>query len=186
MKLTYKTAGLGIAAVAVAILGRVAIAENLDRFGMEEGMDGPGMMAGAVQDLTAADADKDGKISLDELSAHRAARTAAIDSNGDGKLSADELSAMHLQAMTAAAKAMADRMIARLDTDGDALLSAAEMANRNVPQDLFDRVDTNSDGFIDQAEIDAAKAQMKERGGRKGGHGRHSDDEQGEMGDGGN
>ena len=73
-------------------------------------------------------------------------------------MSADELAAMHLQAMTDAAKTMAERMIERLDTDGDGLLSAAEMADRPMPAAMFDRVDANADGFIDQAEIDAAKA----------------------------
>lgn len=184
MKLTHKSAGLGLAAIAVLMLGTAAIADNMGRMGMgDEGRMGDTMMAGPALDLDKADADKDGKVSKDELTAYRAARVAAVDGNGDGKLSADELVAMHLAAMTSAAKSMADRMIENLDSDGDGLLSAAEMANRPVPSDLFDRIDSNGDGFIDQAEIDAAKAHMMERRGRMGGHGHHSRGEHDGMGD---
>ena len=175
MKLTYKTAGLGIVALAVLMLGTAAIADNMGQMRMgDHGMMGGMMMEGPAIDLTAIDADKDGKVSKDELAAFRAARVAAVDGNADGKLSADELAAMHLKMMTDAAKTMADRMIERLDSDGDKLLSVAEMAERPLPIDLFDRIDSNDDGFIDQSEIDAAKTRMMQRGGRMGGHGRHS------------
>ena len=175
MKLTHKTAGLGSAALAVLALGTVAIADNMGQMRMGDGMGGHGMMMdGPVPDLTAIDADKDGKVSKDELTAYRAARVAGVDANADGKLSADELAAMHLKAMNDAARTMADRMIERLDTDGDKALSAAELAARPLPAELFDRIDSNGDGFIDPSEIDAAKAHMRERGGRMGGQARHS------------
>ena len=187
MKLTHKTTGLGIAAMAVLLLGTAAIADNMDQMGKDGGMGDHGMMMGGpVLDLSAIDADKDGKISKDELTAFRAAKVAAVDANADGKLSADELAAMHLKAMTDAAKTMADRMIERLDTDGDKLLSAAELADRPLPADLFDRIDSNGDGFIDQSEIDAAKAKMMERGGRDGGHSRHFFGGHDDNGNGGN
>jgi Ca2+-binding EF-hand superfamily protein len=168
MKLTHKTAGLGIAAVAVLMLGTAAIADNM-------GMDNGGMMMDApVLDFAAIDTDKDGKISKDEMTAFRAARVASVDANADGKLSVDEIAAMHLKAMEAAAKTMAQRMVDRMDTDGDKLLSAAEMIDRPMPTDMFDKVDTNKDGFIDQAEVDAAKANMMQRGGHRGGHDHHA------------
>jgi hypothetical protein len=174
MKLTNRNVGLGIAAVAVLMLGTAAIADNMGQMGMGgHGMGDPGMGEGPALDLAAIDADKDGKISKDELTAFRAARVASVDANNDGKLSVDELTAMHLQAMTDAAKNMAERMIERLDADGDKMLSVAEMANRPIPTNLFDRVDANSDGFIEQSEIDAAKARMEEHGGRMGGQWRH-------------
>ena len=189
MKLTHKTTGLGIAAVVVLLLGTAAIADNMGAMGMGAmGKGGHGMMmGGAAMDLSAIDADKDGKISKDELTAHHAARTAAVDANADGKLSADELAAMHLAAMEAAAKTMAERMIERLDSDGDKLLSVAEMAVSPLPEAMFDRIDTNQDGFIDQAEIDAARATMMERGGKMHGgkHGHDGHDGMG-MGMGGN
>jgi EF hand len=181
MKLTYKSTGLGIVAVAVLMLGSAAIADQMGSMGHGA------MMGGQVLDLTAMDTDKDGKVSKDEMTAHRAARTAAVDANADGKLSADELAAMHLTAMETAAKNMAARMIEQLDTDADGLLSVAELAARPGPEMMFDRIDANSDGFIDQAEVDAAKAAMMDRGGKmRGGHhgkGDHNGHDGMDMGD---
>jgi EF hand len=183
MILTNKTAGLGLVAVAALMLGTAAIADNMGQMRMGDGMGGHGMGDGPALDLAAIDVDKDGKISKDEMTAYQEARVASIDANKDGMLSADELAAMHLQEMTDAAKTMAGRMIELLDTDGDKLLSAAEMASRPMPADFFDRADTNGDGFIDQSEIDAAKARMAERGDRRGGHSRSGDHGKGNGGD---
>lgn len=179
MKLTSKTTGLGIMAVAGLLLGTAAIA---DRVGQ-----GPAMgHMGGMPSLAALDANKDGKVSKDEMTAYRAAQTASVDANGDGKLSVDELAAMHLKKMTDAAKAMAQTMVDRLDTDGDGMLSAAEMLGQPMPTDMFDRLDTNKDGFIDQAELDAAHQAMMQHGhGRDGGwRGRHGDHQDGNWQDG--
>jgi hypothetical protein len=184
MKLTSKTAGIGIMTMAALMLGTAVIADSM---GAGE-MGGAGMMmGGAEMDFAAMDGDKDGKVSKDEVAAFRAARVTAADANGDGKLSVEEISAMQLKAMQQAAGTMAQRMIDRLDSDGDKMLSVAEMMERPMPEAMFDRMDTNEDGFIDQAEADAAKAQMMERGkGRgqhgKGGHDGHKGDHDGQMG----
>ena len=161
MKINSTTTGLGIVALAVLMFGTAVIADNRADMGMGE----PGMMMGGPEfDFAALDADKDGKVSKDEIAAFRAARVTAADANADGKLSVEEISAMHLRAMEKAAGNMAERMVARLDADGDKMLTAAEMMDRPLPENLFDRVDTNQDGFIDQAEADAAKAHMMDRG----------------------
>ena len=165
MKLTSKMAGMGIMAVAGLMLGTAVIADNMGN----GRMDGPATMKGGPQiDIAAIDADKDGKISKDEMAGFRAARVAAVDANSDGKLSVDEIAAMQLKAMEKAASTMAQRMMDRLDSDGDKMLSAAEMMDRPMPADFFDRLDTNHDGFIDQAEADAAKAHMMERSKHRG------------------
>ena len=55
-----------------------------------------GMMRGgpmAGLDFAAVDADKDGKITVAEMTAHRAARFAAADTDKDGKLSRAEFDA---------------------------------------------------------------------------------------------
>lgn len=168
MKITNTTTGLGIIAVAVLLFGTAVIADNR----ADMGMDGPGMMMGGPEfDFAALDTDKDGKISKDEMTAFRAARVAAADANADGKLSVEEIATMQIKAMEKAAATMATRMVERLDTDGDKMLSAAEMMDRPMPEKLFDRVDTNQDGFIDQAEADAAQAAMMDHGrGSRNGH----------------
>jgi Ca2+-binding EF-hand superfamily protein len=164
MKLTNKTVGLGIAAVAVALLGTAAIADNMGHRGMGMGgpmmgMGGP-MMGAPVLDFDAIDANKDGKITPEEIAAWRAAQAKAVDTNGDGKLSVDEIAAMRLKQMTDAAQKMAQTMVDRLDTDGDKMLSAAELVEPPMPPDLFARIDTNKDGVIDKAEADAAQKMM--------------------------
>lgn len=194
MKLTSKTAGFGIMAVAGLLLCSAAVADTMRGMPMGGDMGGPGHGMMPMPSLADMDANKDGKISKDEISAFRKAQTALIDTNGDGKLSVDELAAMHLKAMTEAAKAMAQRMVADRDTDGDGMLSAAEMVGPPVPPDMFDRMDTNKDGFVDQAELDAAKQQMMDHGpgrdGWRGGrHGQHQrpgmDGQNGDKQDGG-
>ncbi len=178
MKPTHKTVGLSLAAVAALMLGTAAIADKMgdmpmsDMMGGHDGMMG-GMMGAGNFDLSAVDTDKDGKISKDEMTAYRTSSVAAVDTNADGKLSVDEIAAMHLKAMEAASKAMAERMVAAMDSDGDGLLTAAELIARPIPAGIFDRIDTNADGFLDQAEIDAAKARMMDRGHMDGGRGGH-------------
>jgi hypothetical protein len=194
VKLTQNNVGLGIAAVAVLLMGSAAIADNMGRMGhgmeMGMGMSGP-MMAPHGFDFDAVDADKDGKITEAEITAWRAAQIAGVDVNADGKLSVDELAAMHLKRMTEAAQTMAQSMVDRMDTDGDAMLSAAEMLAPPVPARLFDRLDTNEDGAIDKAEADAARQAMRgqmrgDRDGRGGDRGGWHHQMPGMNGNGGN
>lgn len=133
----------------------------------ERGPQGGGF---SLQLFDVIDADKDGKVTQAEIDAHRAARVTAADANGDGLMSADELSAMHLAELTERAKAQAAEMISRLDSDKDGLLSAAEMATRAGPEKIFDRIDADSDGAISREEATAAVEKMakwREDGGRR-------------------
>ncbi len=165
MKMNFTLSALSIAAVLAAGLSTVAFADN--RGGM-----GGGMGPMPVFDFATLDADKDGKVTRAEIDAAHAARVAEADANKDGLLSADELAAMHLKMMTERAKTMAAEMVTRMDTDGDKLLSVAEMAARPGLEKIFGMMDADGDGAITQAEADAAKDKMAERGGR-GGKGKH-------------
>lgn len=173
MIVTQKRVGLGIAAVAVALMASGAIADNMNRMnGHGMGTGGP-MMAPSFS-FDTIDANQDGKISPEEVSAWRSGQTAGVDANGDDKLSVEELAAMRLKEMQAAAQDMAQKMVDARDTDGDKMLSAAELLAPPMPGDLFGKLDTNKDGFIDKAEAAAARAAMRdhlrgshaERGGR--------------------
>ena len=189
MKLTSKTAGMGIMAVAALMLGTAVIADSMGTGQMGMGhMGGPDMMMGGPEmDFAAVDADKDGKVSKDELAGFRAARVTAADANSDGMLSVEEILALHMKAMEQAAGNMAQRMVDRLDSDGDKMLSVAEVMDHPMPVAMFNRIDANEDGFLDQAEADAAKARMSERGKKHrqhgvGGHDGHTGGAEGQTG----
>lgn len=126
---------------------------------------GPGQGGMPAFNFDLLDADKDGKVTEAEIAAARTARVTVADANKDGLMSAEELAAMQLAEMTERANAMAAEMIARMDSDGDELLSAAEMAARPGPAQFFDRIDTDGDGAISREEADAAAEKMADRRG---------------------
>ncbi len=134
---------------------------------------GPGGMGGMFMQMPAfeeVDANGDGKITPEEIDAHRTARAAALDANGDGGISLEELTA----AEAAKAAERAQRMMAARDADGDGVLTAAEMMLPPAPDRMFERLDSDGDGALSREEIEAARARMAEsRGDRKGRHGRH-------------
>lgn len=156
---------LALSAVTGAALSTAALAGPGRMGGGEE------MGMGPMLDFAAVDADKDGKITEAELTAWRAAQAVEIDTDKDGKLSATELAAGRLAEMQARATEMADRMVERLDTDGDKLLTASELAARPGPAMLFDRADADGDGAVTQAELDALRDEGPMGHGGKG-HGR--------------
>lgn len=177
MTRTSKLAGVTLATLAAALLATTAMAERGP--GRDHAQGGAPF---AALDFAAIDANKDGKITPEEIDAHRTAQITAADTDGDGLLSADELSALNMSRMSARAGDMAQKMIERMDTDKDGKLSAAEMPARQGGQRMFERLDTDKDGALSEAEIAAAKDRMAERRGGKHRHG----GEQGEHGGRGN
>lgn len=123
------------------------------------------------------DLDGDGSVTLEELQGAREARFAQADTNADGTLDRDEL----LSRAEARAAAGVDRMLERLDADGDGVLSQEEMAEARTgrgrgpnPERIFSRMDADGDGVVTQAEFDAAAERMMERRGH-----RHGDRDRG-------
>lgn len=151
-----------IAALAVlgAVAGSVALAE---KGGMGMGMDGGGRGAMLTQMFDAMDADRDGKVTLAELQAHRKAEFAAADSNGDGVLSPEELSAHQLARMQARMAERSQAMLDRMDSDGNGNLSEDEMGE-GPGERHFARLDTDNDGAISKAEAEAAMQHRGKRG----------------------
>jgi Ca2+-binding EF-hand superfamily protein len=167
---TLKLNVLTFAAVLAASLGSVAVAENMP---MDGDMQGGGMREGGpFLNFDQIDADKDGKITLAEMEAFRAARFAAADTNGDGNLSAEELVAMHAAERAARELQRSADMIAKFDTNADGVLSAEELPQPGNATNMFERIDTDKDGAISKAEVDAAKAAMAEHRGKGKGHGK--------------
>ncbi|MGB5560321.1 MAG: calcium-binding protein [Paracoccaceae bacterium] len=105
------------------------------------------------------DSDGDGGITIAEVKARSSARFVETDTNADGKLSADELTAAVAARAAERAGAGMARMIEWRDSDGDGMLSEAEMAD-NAGSRMFMRLDADDDGTISAEEF----AAMQERG----------------------
>jgi Ca2+-binding EF-hand superfamily protein len=116
--------------------------------------------------FAAIDANSDGKVTQEELAAHRAAMFAAADSNGDGSLNADELAARDLARFTESQPERTARMLDRHDANGDGSLSADEIGEGRM-EDHFARIDTDNDGAISQAEAEAAVDRFAEHRGKR-------------------
>ena len=162
------------AALAAAVLiggaiGLPALAEL--RGGMDRAMqDGPGFGGpgfggrGMMIDFAQMDADKDGKVTLAEITAFRANMVADADTDKDGLLSVDELAAHDVKMVQANAADRAAARVAAQDLNADGKLSVEEMLAPPMPANLFGHLDTDGDGAISQTEFDAAKAMMQEGG----------------------
>ena len=93
--------------------------------------------------------------------ASMAARFGEADADGDGKLSRDEVVARMSERSRNRIEARADRMIARMDDDGDGMLSMGEMQS-GMGGRMFDRLDADGDGAISRGEF-AGMREMRDR-----------------------
>lgn len=116
------------------------------------------------------DANGDGQISREEMTAFRSGHFSEVDTDGDGKLSREEILAQAAKR----AETRVDAMIKRLDSDGDGMISPEEKTRMagDMGQKMFERADADKDGMISKDEFDTAKKRMKDRKGhhRKGDH----------------
>jgi Ca2+-binding EF-hand superfamily protein len=109
--------------------------------------------------LARADANGDGIVTREEMLAEVDARFAKLDANKDGKITHEE------RQVFAEGSPRGGRMMGRTDANGDGTITLEEQ--RAQANKRFDRIDTNHDGKIDQAERDAAMQRMMSmRGGR--------------------
>ena len=152
------------------VLGTAALAE-MGPGGMGPGHGGPEGRGAMLLDLfDTIDADKDGKITLEELEAHRKAEFTAADTNGDGALDAQELAAQELARFQAKMAERAQTMLDNMDNDGNGSLSEDELPE-GPGQRHFARIDTDNDGAISKEEAEAAMQHRKKRGHGWGGMG---------------
>jgi len=104
----------------------------------------PGLPGG----LARADADGDGRITLDELRTAREQAFGRLDQNGDGQLTGEELRGR-----------MAQGEVAR-----DGVVTQAEFMGQAPP--VMARFDANRDNVLDQTELQAVREARPDRGGR--------------------
>lgn len=120
------------------------------------------------------DTNADGKITQEELDAHRAAKFAEADTDGDGTLSSEELAASADAKKAARKEKRLERMIERHDTNGDGKLSAEEMAPKGESS-MVEKLDTDGDGAVSKEELEKAMDGKRKGKGKKGGHGKKRD-----------
>lgn len=140
---------------------------------------GPGMMP----DFATLDTDGDGKITREELEAHRLDRIKSLDPDGDGFITLEEMKTRMGDEARKRAEAMAERIFERVDADKDGKISAAEglaaKAHGRPGPDfgrLFDRVDRDGDGAISKEEFERAARWMHQRGEGRPGFDRRGED----------
>lgn len=117
--------------------------------------------ARTIERMMEADANRDGKVTRDELISWRSANFARFDRNQDGQLASDDIP-MFLR--SSAIGSQLTGMIRQFDGNGDGRLARAEFVNGPTP--LFDLADANHDGVVTKAEADAAAAQLRASGSR--------------------
>ncbi|WP_424833158.1 EF-hand domain-containing protein [Ruegeria sp.] len=109
------------------------------------------------------DANGDGQITEAEITAHRQAKFTSADADGDGQLSLEEMQT----AAQAKANERVSKMFERLDSNQDGFLSDDELPKPRKASKMFERIDADGNGSISEQEY----ADAKDRMGRK--HKRH-------------
>ncbi|MFC5576850.1 EF-hand domain-containing protein [Lysobacter niabensis] len=111
------------------------------------------------------DGNGDGMVSSAEHAQAVQQMFAGMDANHDGNVTAAEMDARHAMhgdkekaARPAGGMSSADK-IARMDTNGDGMLSASE--HEAGAQSMFSEMDTDGDGSLSRQEVAAAHATMK-------------------------
>lgn len=106
------------------------------------GHHGRGGMFGQI--MQQADADDDGAVTQAEIDAFRAEIVANADASGEGDISLDEFEEIYLQLT----RTRMVRAFQSLDTDGDGVVTQAEMDSRFGK--IVERMDRNDDGKLDR------------------------------------
>jgi RND family efflux transporter MFP subunit len=128
-----------------------------------------GKTAGGPSLLDRYDANKDGKITLaDEVPEQQRSMLTRQDTNSDGVIDAAELAALRSRGRQGGGAGAAGfrmpqsgrEMISMSDKNSDGKLTKDELDERG--QMFFDRMDTNTDGVVDEAEAETSVQRMKQ------------------------
>ena len=139
---------LALAFLALAGAGGTAVFAAEDqpmRHGHRDG-------GGAAMRFDRLDADRSGDVTFEEFSAAMKSRLGDADKDHDGKMSVAEI-AQEIERMRA--ERIARRLVERFDSDGDGMLTAAEIDSRQ--KKLFALLDRNDDGKVVKEEMPRRK-----------------------------
>ena len=114
-------------------------------------------VAGRTDRFSEMDTDADGSITRAEFIASRGAMFEKRDRNSDGYL--DKADVGKRAARRGGERI--DQMLEHLDVDKDGRVSRDEFVSADTP--LFTRADQDSNGILDAAEIDKAKAAVQSK-----------------------
>lgn len=174
--MTYRATVKMVVLAALISAGGAAYAKSGDRGEMFEKVDANGDGQVTAQELTAAaearfaaaDADKDGFLTPEEMAANRGGKRAErmlekLDTDGNGTLDESELAA----AQDGRQGKRAKKMMERVDTNKDGKLTLAEMTAKRDPAKMIERLDSNGDGTLSEDEFSKARKQGKKGHDRK-------------------
>ncbi len=148
------TAGLAVALISTAALPAFAAKDTAghDRRDPQQRMEAM---------LKRLDTDKDGKISLAEIQADTAKRFALADKDGNGEISRDEMKSVR-KTMKDARHALREERRDKGPKNEEARLEAREKVREarlamvpGMRKGVFKRADTDGNGSLSRAEVDA-------------------------------
>ena len=113
---------------------------------------GPGGGPGPRLRFDRLDKDQSGDITFEEFSAAMKSRLGDADKDHDGKMSVAEI-AQQIEKMRT--ERMAKRLVERFDSDGDGMLTSAEIDSRQ--RKIFALLDRNDDGKVVKQEMPRRK-----------------------------
>ena len=159
--------------------GKLDMAETRPNFeGMGRGFGGPpgGGQGGGSEEmmnrLIAMDANKNGKLEKEEVPERMQSMFSRADKNEDGAIDKEEMTAMARERAGGqggpGSREFLAQMMERADADKDGKLSGDEIPP--FMRERLEQTDTNKDGALEKAELEAAAARMAE--GRGQGRGR--------------
>ncbi len=111
-----------------------------------------------IQQMEQADRNGDSAVSRAELLAYRAGQFDRIDRNDDGVLNSADMPRF------AKIRERIEERISTFDRNGDGNVTRAEFSSG--PTVVFDRADTNHDGVVTKAELNAVRAALESELGR--------------------